>query len=179
VIIRKARLEDADALAEIHVRAWQSAYRGMMSDVFLDGLSVTDRAAGWRTWLVSEDVQRVLVVEPGQLAEPGLAGFCVFGKSRDADLANSNAAELYAINVHPQYWRHGYGSSLCNEVINQVVSAAWSALSLWVIRDNHRAREFYQAMGFVADGIERIDSGLIGESLHELRYVRTITDARV
>ncbi len=41
VTIRQAALDDMSAIAEAHVRSWQWAYRGQLSDNFLDGLSNT------------------------------------------------------------------------------------------------------------------------------------------
>jgi hypothetical protein len=46
-VIRDATATDAAAIAGIHVRSWQSAYRGMIDDVVLDGLSVARRASDW------------------------------------------------------------------------------------------------------------------------------------
>jgi len=43
VEIRTAVAEDAPGLATVHVRSWQLAYRGLMADEFLDGLSVEER----------------------------------------------------------------------------------------------------------------------------------------
>ena len=66
--IREAVPADARAMAEIHVRSWQAAYRGQLTDDYLDGLSVEDRLeqhrrslqeppAEWRTW-VAQDGER-------------------------------------------------------------------------------------------------------------------------
>jgi hypothetical protein len=33
-------VDDADAIAPVHVRSWQAAYRGFMPDEVLDGLDV-------------------------------------------------------------------------------------------------------------------------------------------
>ena len=46
-VIRAATATDAAAIAGIHVRSWQSAYRGMIDDDILDGLSVAGRTADW------------------------------------------------------------------------------------------------------------------------------------
>jgi len=48
VKIRPASVNDADAVGEVHVRAWQSAYRGEMPDDYLDGLQAHDHATRWR-----------------------------------------------------------------------------------------------------------------------------------
>ncbi len=41
--IREAGPKDAEAIANVHVRAWQEAYRGQLTDDYLDGLTVEDR----------------------------------------------------------------------------------------------------------------------------------------
>jgi hypothetical protein len=62
VKIRPARVEDADAVGEVHVRAWQSAYRGMMPDDYLDGLHAEDHATRWREHLIAPMSQAELLV---------------------------------------------------------------------------------------------------------------------
>lgn len=48
VELRVATVEDANAVATVHVRSWQSAYRGLIPDAYLDALSVERRTAVWR-----------------------------------------------------------------------------------------------------------------------------------
>jgi hypothetical protein len=38
IVVRRATLDDAPAIARVHVAAWQRAYRGQMPDAVLDGL---------------------------------------------------------------------------------------------------------------------------------------------
>ena len=40
--IRLATMADVEALAVLHVRAWQSAYRGLLPDDLLDGISLEE-----------------------------------------------------------------------------------------------------------------------------------------
>ncbi len=67
--IREAVPKDARAIAEIHVRSWQAAYRGQLTDDYLDGLTVDDRLeqhrrsleeprAGWKTWVADDERAR-------------------------------------------------------------------------------------------------------------------------
>jgi hypothetical protein len=46
--VRPARPGYAAAIAEVHVRTWQAAYRGQIPDAFLDGLSVERHHEAWR-----------------------------------------------------------------------------------------------------------------------------------
>ena len=45
VTVRDATVDDARAIAEVHVASWRWAYRGQLPDDLLDGLSVDDPTA--------------------------------------------------------------------------------------------------------------------------------------
>ena len=53
VNFRSAEAGDETAIAEVHVLAWQNAYRGIIPDTYLDGLSVPKRTAVWQQ-IISE-----------------------------------------------------------------------------------------------------------------------------
>ena len=52
--VRLARPDDAEAIADAHVRGWLAAYRGLVPDAILDGLSVERRATFWRDTIAAE-----------------------------------------------------------------------------------------------------------------------------
>jgi hypothetical protein len=77
-MVRLATIEDADTIAAIHVRTWQTAYEGIVPAQFLAALSIQERANMWRI-VISEDYGIVLLA-----ASPhGEVGFISFGPSRD------------------------------------------------------------------------------------------------
>src|SRR5207247_7924466 len=49
--IRAAVVDDARAIAEVHVGSWRSTYRGQLPDDLLDRLSVDEREAQWSSGL--------------------------------------------------------------------------------------------------------------------------------
>ena len=55
VQVRRAVPEDAAPTVAVHVRAWQVAYRGLMPDQVLDGLSVAQRERTLRQALTGEE----------------------------------------------------------------------------------------------------------------------------
>ncbi len=55
MLLRPAEPADAMAVARVHVRSWQAAYRGLLPDAYLDGLRPEDRAA--RYDFATEDVR--------------------------------------------------------------------------------------------------------------------------
>ena len=47
-MVRVATIEDAEAIAAIHLRTWQVAYEGIVPAEFLASLSIRERANMWR-----------------------------------------------------------------------------------------------------------------------------------
>ena len=48
VELRRARPEDAVALARVHVKSWQAAYRGLLPLDYLERLDMSQRRDGWK-----------------------------------------------------------------------------------------------------------------------------------
>ena len=84
--LREARRGDELAVADLHVRTWQEAYRGLIPAEFLDALDPADRARTY-TFEASDPAAptTVLAVEAGEGGEETILGFTAFCPSRDAD----------------------------------------------------------------------------------------------
>jgi len=167
--LRLANPSDAYSLAEMHVATWQVAYRGLLPDDFLDGLTVAARAERW---------QQILTDSPRQIwvacEDDRIVGFASLGVSRDDDALSNQTGEIYAMYVHPDEWRRGIGSALMAQALHVLKLLGYAEATLWVLRDNRRARDFYQASGFVSDGAAKIDINAAGISYDEVRYRRPL-----
>ena len=173
VLIRLARVEDADAIGSVHVRAWQVGYRGQLPDDYLDRLSIPQRQASWRTGLPDPDrTSTVLVAEDP--ADGHVCGFATVGEPRFAgseDLDRTVVGQLYAINLEPEAWGRGIGTSLLHAASDRLAADGYREAILWTLRTNARARRFYEREGWVADGGEQLDEHE-GVALDEVRYRR-------
>lgn len=165
--VRQARQSDARGIAEIHVASWQSAYRGIIPDSFLDNLSVESRERVWETAL-AEGTDQVLVFE--QVGR--LIGFASFGPSRDDDSDRERVGEIYAIYLDPGEWRKGYGLALVEAAMETLKAQGFSEVTLWVLDKNERGIGFYEAMGFRADGVGKVGRRRDEVESHEVRYRR-------
>jgi ribosomal protein S18 acetylase RimI-like enzyme len=135
-MVRLATIEDADTIAAIHVRTWQTAYEGIVPAQFLAALSIQERANMWRI-VISEDHGIVLLA-----ASPhGEVGFISFGPSRDED--GREKAEIYAIYVLPQLWHQGMGRKLLDEAERRLEGQHFVAIRLWVLEQNGQATRTY------------------------------------
>ena len=169
--LRKAKLADARAIAEVHVASWQGAYRGMLPDALLDNLSADRREAFWQT-ILAEDHHNVLVyVQSGVVV-----GFANVGPSRDEGVDQEKTGEIYAIYFTPQSWGSGSGTVLADAVLKTMCRMGFVDATLWVLRENQRAIRFYEKMGFEADGAEKVETWQNGMVLDEIRYCRSLED---
>jgi GNAT superfamily N-acetyltransferase len=152
--VRVGVADDANAIACIHVRSWQAAYRGVVPDAVIDGFSVEQRERAWRERLsVRGEASFTLVAE----LDRQLAGFCsVVLPSRDDD-AGERTCEVAALYVEPDVWRAGVGRMLLNAALSLLRPEAWDDATLWVLAGNERARAFYERFGFVPDGAQTED----------------------
>lgn len=148
--IRLARSGDSKGMGIVHVRAWQAAYRGVMTDDYLDGLSVEERAAMWERAISTPTGPRVLVAAVGD----EVIGFASFGAESN-QLNGSGVGELYAINLDPAHWGNGIGRLLLREATNSLRSMGFREAVLWVVTTNFRARGLYDLEGWVDDSAVR------------------------
>ncbi len=102
--IRKASVSDAKGIAQVHVAAWQSAYRGIVPDDVLDHLTVDAAEKRWRERIVKPWGHIFVVAQRERIV-----GFAACGHSQDENVERDKVGELYVIYVHPQEWRRGYG----------------------------------------------------------------------
>ena len=166
--VRDARPADAVRLAEIEASSWQSAYRGVLSDAFLDGLTPTSRLDWWTARLARVPPRwAILVVEH----QDRVAGFVTMGHCDDDDRRVPDAGELFAMYVDPADWGRGCGRKLLVDAEARFRRAAYRNASLWVLEGNLRARRFYRAGGWYPDGaLKRMVIG--AEAVTASRYMR-------
>ncbi len=165
VALRRATIDDAGDIAAVHVDTWRTAYRGLVPQSLLDGLSVEARAGVWRRILRADEGSTFVAIE--QAAER-LVGFVSVGPSHDTD-ADRAPSELYSLYLHSDYWGRGAGKDLHDSGLGQLPAA--DEVTLWVLDGNVRARTFYERQGWTFDGGTKEDDR--GEViLSELRYRR-------
>jgi ribosomal protein S18 acetylase RimI-like enzyme len=168
VSIRPAQPEDAAAIALLHIRTWQAAYRGQLPDPFLTALDadIDRRTAWWERSIANAESrsQRQLVALDGDR----VVGFVTFGPSED-EPREPRIGQVYAIYVDSGYWDRGYGRDLFTSAVRGLTDAGFSAATCWVLETNSRARRFYEAAGWITDGAHKTEQR--GEvELREVRY---------
>ncbi len=142
VTIRPATVEDARAIAAVHVVSWRNAYRGIVSDAVLDQLSVRRRADHWRTRLSDSEAFEVTFVAVDE--EHEVIGFANGGTEREKDPEFDG--ELFAIYLLEETQRQGIGRKLTSSVFDALGRDGLQSVLIWVLASNP-ACGFFEALG--------------------------------
>lgn len=157
--IEKINPSNASSASHIYALSWKEAYKGIVSQRYLDDLSLER----WTSRLENSAFSGYLLSDH----QEAIATSSV-GKSREE--AYSDWGEILSIYVLPKYYHQGYGKKLLQYVMNQLHQQGFNKLFLWVLEENKIARSFYEKNGFSFNGehaIIEIDS----LPVVEVRYV--------
>jgi ribosomal protein S18 acetylase RimI-like enzyme len=144
VLVRRARLEDAPAIAEVHVRTWQAAYEHVFGAERLSSIDVAGREQLARRFIGGDEFD-IFVAEDDE-------GVCGFVATGPPDAEDETRRELYAIYVLPRAWGTSAGTKLLQLAMEAMRDRGEAEGILWVLTDNPRARRFYEREGWIEDG---------------------------
>ena len=165
IVIRAARADDARGIAEVHVAAWRATYRGIVPESYLDGLSVDEREARWRTLDMPYRPGFAFVAVDG--AGIGrVVGFASGGPRRDGP--DDYEGELYAIYLLREAQGRGVGRRLVAAVARELAARGLRSMLLWVFRDNQPARGFYETLGGTLLTSQQFE--IDGQTMTEVSY---------
>lgn len=154
---------DLEAVAALHCASWRSAYRGILTDAYLDGDLLADRYEMWHPKLAMMTDQQFGWIAKHD-GEP--VGFAF------ASLDDDHTWGTLVSNLHvlPSHHGAGLGRALLAAVAKVAhARAAHAGLFLWCYEQNVRARAFYEFLG--AEVVERtMYAAPDGQSLPEWRY---------
>ena len=161
--VREAALDDAEGIARVHTDSWQTSYRGILPDTVLERIDVGQRAESRRKILRDRSVFQLVAYD---LTHGDIVGFCDAGASRRHV---PYAGEIYAIYLAHRAKRHGLGQQMIERVQAWLAAQDMRSMIIWVLENNHHARQFYEAMGGRAS--TRLQSRVGGYPVVELSYV--------
>lgn len=130
--IRLASLSDAEGIARASVDSWKTTYKGIISDAFLNQLSVESRKKNWELVINHSHENEVIYVAEDQGI---IRGFINGGKCREADMEYD--VEVYAIYLLEEEQGKGYGTLLFNRFVETLRSNTLNSLMVWVLEGNH------------------------------------------
>jgi GNAT superfamily N-acetyltransferase len=164
--LREATMADLAAIDDIHVSSRRVAYRGHVSDHYLDVAMPAASIADWRRKLpeLLGGAGRVLIAESD--GEP--IGFV-------AAFAPDDAGSVYINNLHARPDRKGLGvgSALLDAAAQWARASGARAMHLKVLQANAPAIGFYESRGWRC--VARVDDAWAGEQIVALVYAVELT----
>jgi ribosomal protein S18 acetylase RimI-like enzyme len=158
--IRKAKIEDAAAIANVQVESWKTTYAGIVSDVFLTSLNKEERAQRWQEQILADNIS-ILVAED----QTGIFGFAAGGEVREK--LDDYDGELYAIYLLRERQGQGVGRTLGLTLASALQTKGFTSMLVWVLEQNPSV-SFYERLGAVQIARKVIDIG--GADLQELAF---------
>ena len=166
--VRPATVDDIEAFEAVRIATWKTCFRGIVSDEFLDGLTLPPhRIQRCRDMIEDSEGSAVFVACTGdQIIGMGMAE-----QASDAGL-ESDVGDVRALYVHPDWQGRGVGRALLDALTTALRTRGYRATVLWTLRDLTPTRRFYEATGWTFDGTEDTHDwhGLV----HLVRYARDL-----
>lgn len=155
---------DAEALAVAHVTAWRETYRGLLPEPYLARMSLELHARRFASGLLRPRPDEVTLAAADR---DGIVGYAQGGPSRRRLDGEAEVVTLYLVRAAQG---HGLGRRLLTGAAQALAARGARSLMISVLRDNLRARAFYEHLGGVAEP-GRLEPGPGGGSHHEVAYV--------
>jgi ribosomal protein S18 acetylase RimI-like enzyme len=163
VLILPAGPADAEDLARVHVRSWRESYRDLLPDAYLARMSEADFTRRFRRALTLPGPNDVTLIAA---ARHGLIGYVQGGPSR---ARREGEGEIQTLYVLRQAQGLGLGKRLLSGAARALAAQGARSLLIAVLRDNTRARAFYEHLGGEAEPAT-LERGPGGALLHEVAY---------
>ena len=141
IILKKMETdEEIKGKAYVHWKSWHEAYTGIVSQEYLDKLTLEKCEKMAFSW--PENI--IVAKEKGNVI-----GFVCYG---DRGEEAPDVGEIFALYVLADYYGKGVGRKLMDVGLEQIKH--FSQVRLWVLKENRRAIRFYEKCGFQPDGTE-------------------------
>lgn len=130
--IRAATIDDAIAIALLRYQSWQETYRGIVSDEYLDAMTLAEGEERWKFILSHPSTHKFNVVITNEKEE--VVGFVSGGKARDNE--TKTEGEIYALYLIKKYHQLGLGKKLFRHGVDELRKLGFQSFSVFVLTQN-------------------------------------------
>lgn len=153
---------DLEDMVRIHCESWKHAYKGIISDDFIQRKNQSRREK-WADILSGENKKHYIIRQNGTAI-----GMVSIDFPREA--AEADTYEIFGLYILPEYERMGYGSETVAFIEEKIRNMGYKKISLWVLEPNIAARRFYEKLGFTPDGTEKLS--YYDKPINLIRYIK-------
>ena len=160
--IISATFDNVSDLGYVHALAWQASHRNLVSDELLSNFTPQNRTEVFEHAML-HSTEQFFIAYLDNLP----IGMIILNPAPDEaqDLCIGEVKSIYFL---PEYLGQGYGKELMDFGVSQLKEWNKTKIILWVLQDNHRARNFYQKYGYEHDGVTKAVT--LGVDKYVMRY---------
>ena len=159
--IRRATEKDLIGIAQVHVETWQSTYKGIIPEDYLQSLTIENRLKNWQRHLKTLHTATFIAEN-----EAGaVIGFAIGGPEQTSHPLYQ--AEIYAIYILDTYQRNGVGKQLIKPIAKLFEEKKYPNMIIWALEENSN-HLFYQSLGGQIVASKNIS--INGKVLKEIGY---------
>ena len=155
--IRDAIQSDCNGIGKVYCASWKAGYQNMLPQTYLNSLSATNCAP-----------EKVSVNDIVLVRQERVVGICHISEARNRD--SKVWGEIVSIYLLPEIWGSGASSELFQSALKILEQRGFINVCLWVLKDNVRARKFYEKNEFKVSGNER-EIEIAGCNIREVEYI--------
>jgi GNAT superfamily N-acetyltransferase len=162
-LFRLATKDDAILIANLHASSWKIAYRGLLSDEYLDNDLAGERIAYWSGKVCSLTAGEFILMAVDTTGD--IEGFIAV-----MDLPEKGYSALVDnLHVRPDLKGRGIGKALMQRAAQILVDSGRTNYYLWVLNGNEPACRFYESIGGVPADEKTVHFG--GKDVLATRFV--------
>jgi ribosomal protein S18 acetylase RimI-like enzyme len=153
--IRAATKADADRITDVQVASWRAGYAHVFPEsvLYADDFE-SSRRGFWTRWSFAAGHRLAVVATPSDVdGHARVVGFSSYGPERERARGFTGRGEIWAFYVHPDSWGTGAAAELMVHTEMRLRAEGFDTAVLWVLKDNPRARAFYEKFGWEPSGI--------------------------
>lgn len=141
-MIRRAIESDNYNISKLIISGWQTAYKGLIDDNFLNSMSVDIMSTKWKENIASQNYDNHIYVYE---KDKNILGIIRFGKPDDAN--SKYDAEIHVLYVEPSLKRTGIGTELFTFAKQYFIDNQNRNMIIWCLKSNFPSIKFYEKMG--------------------------------
>lgn len=165
--IRKATTDDVNTISYIHALSWKSAYIDIVPQKYLDELKDDFWAPAFMNWISNNKITVQIILE-----NDFPVGCIAYGQSRDKKIPEFG--EIISLYILPDCFGKGFGQKLLEATLLDMKNSGYENIYLWVLKENKKARSFYEKNRFYCTDDE-CTCEIMGKELIDIRYVISLS----
>lgn len=164
MVIRNVGINEVREISRIHALSWKVAFKNNIPKEYLDNLQ-EDFWVEHFTNVINKNINTVKGIYDDNSI---LIGCISYGKSKDERF--KEYGEIISLYLLPDYFGKGYGGELLNSCISDLKSKGYTKVILWVLKENKRARSFYEKYGFI-ESEYTYNFSILDKKLQNIGYI--------